>query len=135
MSTEHWSFLRPSRSTKKLGLVLIGGSLVFGPTMGCSSSTPAPEDQVAAASHAHTFPPWWWWYMHRPYFVTPMYSSHTVAFVGSGGTYVRTGTGMTTSSYSSARSVSGAKSGGGSFKGGSSISARGGFSGGHGAAS
>lgn len=125
------NFLRPSRATKKLGLVLIGGSLVLGPVAGCGPSTPpTPEDQIAAASASHVYPPWWWWYMHRPYFVTPMYSTHTVHYVGSGGSYSHIRSGSTVTSYSSARSVTGAKSGGGSFKGGSSISARGGFSGG-----
>lgn len=123
-------FLYPSRSTKKLGLVLIGGSMVFGPVAGCGPShPPTPEDQIAAASSSHVYPGWWWWYMHRPYFATPMYSSHTVLYVGSGGSYSHVRAGGVVSSYSSSRSVSGARSGGGSFKGGSSISARGGFSG------
>lgn len=130
------NFLRPSRSTKKLGLVLIGGSLVLSPVAGCGPSTPPPpEDQIAAASHAHVYPSWWWWYMHRPYFSTPLYSTHTIHYIGSGGSYSHVRTGSAVSSYSSSRSVTGARSGAGSFKGGASISARGGFSGAHGAGS
>lgn len=125
-----------TKATKVVNLVLIGGSMVFAPIgAGCSNTTVEGDQQVAAASDHHAYPVWWWWYMHRPYFSTPMYSSHTVHYVGSGGTYMHMRTGGMTSSYSSARSVSGARSGGGSFKGGSTISARGGFSGGSSSAS
>jgi hypothetical protein len=113
-------FLR--KSTKVLGLVLIGGSMTVAP--GCQHTV--VEDQpIAAVNNTHVYPTWWWWYMHRPYFSVPLYSTHTVHFVGSGGSYIRTGG----YSYSASRSVTGAKVGGGSFRGGSTISARGGFTG------
>jgi hypothetical protein len=117
------------KSTKLVNLVLIGGSLVFS---GCQSRHEPPEGEEApfvTSSGSSSFPPWWWWYMHRPYFSAPSSGGHIVHHVGSGGTFLRTG-----STYSAARSVTGARTGGGSFKSGTSISARGGFSGGHGVA-